>query len=297
MARVERRAQRKPRAPGRPKLNLTDLGLALAAFILMGLTAVPLLYALSLSFSTPIASVQRGVSLLPSEWSVEGYQAAWQRLQLWRPFVNSLIVTSVGTALHVLFCAGAAYALLQRAFTLRALTVAIVALSMSVPSEAIMVPLYIVNRQLGLLNTLAALVIAGLLSGFSIFLLFNYFRGVPRALLDAAKIDGANHFALFFRVVLPVSAPGLAAVGLFEVVARWNQFTEPLLYLTDERLFTVQLALQGVVSENETTSGLGVILPNTRMAAVVIGVGVLILVFPFVQRFFVKGITLGASKE
>ena len=147
------------------------------------------------------------------------------------------------------------------------------------------------------MNTLTALVVSGLLSGFSIFLLFNCFRGVPRSLVDAARIDGANHLAIFFRMFLPVSLPGLAAVGLFEVVSRWNQFTAPLLYLTDERLFTIQLALQSVVSENETTSGTAAILPNVRMAAVVIGVGILVLVFPFVQRFFIKGITLGASKE
>ena len=285
---------RKPRV-SKPKAS--DLGLALAALVLMALTVVPLLYALSLSFSSSLASVQRGLHLVPREFSLEGYAAAWRRLQLWRPFANSLIVTSIGTALHVLFCAGAAYALLQRTFKLRRFTVAIVALSMSVPGEAIMVPLYIVNKQLGLLNTLTALVISGLLSGFSIFLLFNYFRSVPRSLVDAAKIDGADHFTIFFRVFLPVTLPGLAAVGLFEVVSRWNQFTAPLLYLTDERLFTIQLALQSVVSENESTSGTAVILPNVRMAAVVIGVGILVLVFPFVQRFFVKGITLGASKE
>ena len=296
MARVARKAQT-PRKSHVFKPNIANLGLALAALVLMALTVVPLLYALSLSFSSSLASVQRGLHLVPREFSLEGYAAAWRRLQLWRPFANSLIVTSIGTALHVLFCAGAAYALLQRTFKLRRFTVAIVALSMSVPGEAIMVPLYIVNKQLGLLNTLTALVISGLLSGFSIFLLFNYFRSVPRSLVDAAKIDGADHFTIFFRVFLPVTLPGLAAVGLFEVVSRWNQFTAPLLYLTDERLFTIQLALQSVVSENESTSGTAVILPNVRMAAVVIGVGILVLVFPFVQRFFVKGITLGASKE
>ena len=111
----------------------------------MALTVVPLLYALSRSFSSSLASVQRRLHLVPREFSLEGYAAAWRRLQLWRPFANSLIVTSIGTALHVLFCAGAAYALLQRAYKLRRLTVAIVAivaLSMSVPGEAVMVPLY-----------------------------------------------------------------------------------------------------------------------------------------------------------
>lgn len=170
-------------------------------------------------------------------------------------------------------------------------------LTMSVPGEAIMVPLYIVNRQLGLLNTLTALVLSGLVSGFSILLLFNYFRGVPLSLAEAARIDGAGDFTIFSRVYLPISVPGLAAVSLFETVGRWNQFTAPLLYVTDPEKYTVQLALQRVVASNDSVSGADVVLPNTQMAAVVIAVGVLVLVFPFVQRFFVKGIVLGATKE
>ncbi len=93
------------------------------------------------------------------------------------------------------------------------------------------------------------------------------------------------------------SVPGLAAVSLFEIVGRWNQFTAPLLYITDPSKYTVQLALQRVVASNDSVSGADVVLPNTQMAAVVIAVGMLVLIFPFVQRFFVKGIVLGATKE
>ncbi len=114
---------------------------------------------------------------------------------------------------------------------------------------------------------------------------------------SASRIDGAGDLIIFSRIYRPISVPGLAAVSLFEIVGRWNQFTAPLLYLTDETKYTVQFALQRVVASNESVSGTDVVLPNTRMAAVVIGVSVLVLVFPFVQRFFVKGIVLGATKE
>jgi putative aldouronate transport system permease protein len=285
----------KPRKATR--LQVSDVVLSLLAILLIALTVAPLLYALALSFSSNLASVRAGVTLWPQDFSLEGYQVAWRRLQLWRPFTNSVIVTTIGTFFHVLFCATAAYVLLQQAYKLRGFTIAMIALSMSVPGEAIMVPLYLVNKQLGLLNTLTALILSGLVSGFSILLLFNYFRSVPRSLVDAARIDGANQILIFTNVFLPVSLPGLAAVALFEIVSRWNQFTAPLLYLTDERKFTVQLALQSVVSSNDSVSGADVILPNVRMAAVVIGVGILVLMFPLIQRFFVKGITLGATKE
>ncbi len=277
--------------------SVSDVIICLLLVVIIVATVLPLLYALALSFSSNLASVRPGLHLWPSEWSVQGYETAWRRLHLWRPFANSVYVTVIGTFCHVLIAAMAAYTLLQRGFPARGLIVGLLFLTMSVPAEAIMVPLYIVNKQLGLLNTLTSLILSGLVSGFSILLLLNYFRGVPRALIDAARIDGAGDFIIFSRIYLPVSIPGLAAVSLFEVVGRWNQFTAPLLYLTDETKYTVQLALQRVVASNDSVSGGDVVLPNTRMAAVVIGVSVLVLIFPFVQRFFVKGIVLGATKE
>ena len=279
------------------RLSLSDYVIAALLVLIIGATIIPLLYALALSFSSNLASVRAGVQLWPSEWSTQGYETAWRRLDLARPFFNSVLVTTVGTFFHVMIAAMAAYTLLQRQFRARGLLVSLLFLTMSVPGEAIMVPLYIVNRQLGLLNTLTALVLSGLVSGFSILLLFNYFRGVPVSLVDAARIDGAGDFTIFSRVYLPISVPGLAAVSLFEIVGRWNQFTAPLLYITDPEKYTVQLALQRVVASNDSVSGADVVLPNTQMAAVVIAVGVLVLIFPFVQRFFVKGIVLGATKE
>jgi putative aldouronate transport system permease protein len=279
------------------RLSLSDYLIAALLLVIVAATIVPLLYALALSFSSNLASVRAGVHLWPSEWSTQGYETAWRRLDLARPFFNSVYVTVIGTFFHVMIAAMAAYTLLQRRFPARGLIVFLLFLTMSVPGEAIMVPLYIVNKQLGLLNTLTSLILSGLVSGFSILLLFNYFRGVPLSLVDAARIDGAGDFTIFSRVYLPISLPGLAAVSLFEIVGRWNQFTAPLLYITDPEKYTVQLALQRVVASNDSVSGADVVLPNTQMAAVVIAVGVLVLIFPFVQRFFVKGIVLGATKE
>ena len=116
-------------------------------------------------------------------------------------------------------------------------------------------PLYIVNRQLGLLNTYTSLIVAGMASGFTVLLLFNYFRSVPLSLLEAARLDGAGDFTIFARVFLPVSKPGLAAVGLFQIVGRWNQFREPLLYITNKAKTTIQIALREVSMLSDATSG------------------------------------------
>ena len=115
--------------------------------------------------------------------------------------------------------------------------------------------------------------------------------------MEAARLDGAGDFTIFTQVFLPISKPGLAAVGLFQIVSRWNQFREPLLYITDGAKITIQIALRAVAVVDQSTSGLDIVLTNTRMAAVMIGVSVLVLVFPFIQKHFVQGIVLGATKE
>ena len=279
------------------RVGVVDWILALIMVGLVATTAVPLLNALSLSFSSNMAAIQPGIHLWPKEWSVIGYRIAWRKLEFWRPFSNSLLVTTIGTFLHMLAGSMAAYTMLQKDFPLRSLTVTLIFFSMSVPGEAIMISLYVVNKQLGLLNTYSSLIIAGMVSGFTILLLFNYFRTVPESLMEAARLDGAGDFTIFTQVFLPISKPGLAAVGLFQIVSRWNQFREPLLYITDGAKITIQIALRAVAVVDQSTSGLDIVLTNTRMAAVMIGVSVLVLVFPFIQKHFVQGIVLGATKE
>lgn len=279
------------------RATIVDWILTLFMGILIIITIVPLWNALVLSFSSNKAAVQSGIHLWPKEWSTIGYQTAWRKLEFWRPFTNSLIVTTFGSFLHMFFCAMAGYTMILRDFPLRGFVVGLMLFSMTVPGEAIMVPLYIVNKELGLLNTYSALIIAGMVSGFTILLLFNYFRGVPISLMEAAYLDGAGDFQIFSQVFLPVSRPGLAAVGLFQIVGRWNQFREPLLYITDRAKITIQIALRNTAILDDVTSGTEVILDNTKMATVMIGVSVLIIIFPFIQKHFVQGITLGATKE
>ncbi len=279
------------------QIGLVDWLLAAAMVGLIALTAAPLLNALALSFSSNMAAIQPGIHLWPREWSTIGYRIAWRKLEFWRPFSNSLIVTTFGSLFHMLAGSMAAYTMLHRDFPLRRTIVALMFFSMTVPGEAIMVPLYIVNKQLGLLNTYTSLIIAGMVSGFTILLLFNYFRSVPGSLMEAARLDGAGDFAIFTRIFLPVSKPGLAAVGLFQVVGRWNQFREPLLYITDGAKITIQIALRQIAILDQSTSGTDIVLANTRMATVMIGVSILIFIFPFIQKHFVQGIVLGATKE
>jgi putative aldouronate transport system permease protein len=265
--------------------------------LLVTIMVVPFLNVLAVAFSSGLSSLEPGIKLWPSEWSVEGFRTVWTNVGLGRAFINSVIVTSIGTVLHLTLAAFAGYVLIQRNLPGKRLMIAFVIATMAVPGELLMIPLYIVNRQLGLLNTLAALVISGLVSGFSILLLRNAFMSVPYDLWESAKIDGAGDFHIFRSIYIPLTKAGLATVALFELVGRWNQFLPVILYISDSSKYTLQVALQALVTETISTSGTAMVTPNVRMAGIVIAILPLVALYPLMQRYFVEGITLGSVKE
>jgi len=272
-------------------VNVTFMALLVAVMI------VPFVNVLAVAFSSNLSSLELGIKLWPSTWSVEGFRTVWINVGLQRAFINSVIVTSIGTVLHVGLAAFAGYVLIQRNLPGKELMIGFILATMAIPGELIMIPLFIVNQNLGLLNTLAALVFSGLVSGFSILLIRNYFQSVPYDLWESAKIDGAGDFFIFRTIYLPLSQAGLATIALFELVSRWNQFLPVILYISDSSKYTLQVTLQALVTENEGVSGTSMITPNVRMAGIVIAILPLVALYPFMQKYFVQGITLGSVKE
>lgn len=258
---------------------------------------VPFINVLAVAFSTPLGSMEHGIILWPRGLSVEGFRTVWTNLDLERAFINSAIVTSVGTVFHVALCCLAAYTLIQKDLPGRRIILVFILATMAIPGELIMIPLYIVNKDLGLLNTLWALIFSGMVSGFSILLLRNFFAGVPYDLAESAKLDGASDFHIFRTIYLPLSQAGIATITLFELVGRWNQFLPVVLYINDSKKYTLQVALNALVTENLGTSGMSMVTPNVRMAGIVIAILPLIVLYPFMQRYFVHGLTLGSVKE
>lgn len=258
---------------------------------------VPFLNVLAIAFSSPLASMQAKIVLWPQEFSAEGFKIVWINLDLKRAFMNSVIVTAAGTFFHVLLCCLAAYVLIQRDLPGKRLMLGFILATMAIPGELIMIPLYIVNKDLGLLNSLWALIFSGMVSGFSILLLRNFFASVPYDLAESAKIDGASDFHIFRTIYLPLAQAGIATITLFEMVGRWNQFLSVVLYINDSSKYTLQVALQSLVTENLGTSGMSMVTPNVRMAGIVIAILPLVILYPVLQRYFVQGITLGSVKE
>jgi putative aldouronate transport system permease protein len=166
-----------------------------------------------------------------------------------------------------------------------------------VPFEMIMLPVYVTMKFLGLIDTLLALILTGVVSTFSIVLMKNYFESIPRSLEESAFIDGANEFRIFFSVFMPLALPGLATIAIFDFVGRWNQFLPAVLFINSPRNYTLQIALRSLVVSQETSNSTQQVANNTRMAGIVISVIPLVLVYVFAQRFFIRGVMVGAVKE
>ena len=272
----------------------------IALFLLSATMVVPLWSVLATSFSTKAGSLEPGILIWPVQFSLEGYETLFNRLQFWRPFLNTMYVTVVGTLLHVTLAAIAGYALSKPNLPGRRIIAGIILVTLTIPTQTIIVPLFIVFRDFGLLNTLLSLIVAELVSAFSILLMKTYFEQVPREVIGAATLEGANHFQLFRHIYVPLSLPGIITVTAFNVVWKYNMFIEPLLFISDPKKITLQVALRSVAIGGEgapTTSTFDFIAPNVMMAGIVVALVPLLLFYPFLQRFLVSGMTLGAVKE
>jgi putative aldouronate transport system permease protein len=257
---------------------------------------IPLINVLAVSFTTNLESYENTIKLFPREPSVIGYIQLFQRVAILTPFINNIIVTVSGTILHILFCSMAGYVLVREKFKGKVLLVALCTIPMMVPFQMIIIPVYVTMRRLGLIDTLYALILTGVISTFSIFLMKNYFEGIPKSLEESALVDGATELIIFFRIYLPLAKPGLATIGIFEFVSRWNQFLPAVLFINSSEKYTLQIALRSLIVNQELTSTTQSVANNAQMAGIVITVLPLIIIYVFAQKYFIKGAMAGAVK-
>ncbi len=280
--------------PARRRRMLVQSGRHVLLICLSILFLLPLIWMVASSLKSNSAIFVYPPRLLPSRPQFSNYRKAFDYIPFWLYFRNSLIV-SAATICGIMFsCVPAAYAFGILRWRGRDLVFYIVLAGIMLPFQVLMVPLYVMYRDLHLIGTLLPLVIPPFFgmyisSAFSasvaIFLLRQFFRALPRELVDAARIDGAGEWATLFRVVLPVAKGGLITVGLFAFLSSWTDFLAPLIFLNKGSLFTLSLGLQQYQSLHFTAF-------NYLMAASFVFALPVLLVFVFAQRFFVEGIAL-----
>jgi putative aldouronate transport system permease protein len=266
--------------------------------VLFAVMAVPLWNILVVSFTSGMESFEVEFKLLPREPSVSGYAMLLTSVQLWRPFLNNVFVTVFGTMIFVVINSLAGFVLMRPRFPGKGLLFLVFLLPMMVPGGAIIIPLYITMQRLGLIDSLWSVTLAGVGSTFAIFLMRNYFTSIPRSLEESAHIDGASQFRILGSIYLPLSTAGLATITLMEMVGKWNHFFSAVLYLHSTEKQTLQRALQGLIAPSESRLMTGEIITNNlRAAAIVVALIPMLAIYPFIQRYFIKGIFLGAIKE
>lgn len=277
--------------------RIYQAGVIIFLVVAMSLMIIPFWNVVAVAFSSAIGSMSSGIILWPRDFTVNGFEIIWKNLGLERAFMNSVIVTFFGTIAHVLLACLAGYVLIQKDLPGKRLLVGFILATMAIPGELIIIPLFVVYKNLGLLDSLFALILSGMVSGFSILLMRNFFSGVPFDLAESARIDGASDFRIFASIYMPLAKAGIATIALFEMVGRWNMFLPVILYINDSSKYTLQVVLRSLVTENQGNSGTSMITPNVQMAGILIAVLPLLLLYPIMQRYFVKGISLGAVKE
>jgi len=258
---------------------------------------IPFINVLAVSFTGNLESYENTIKLFPRKPSVIGYVELFERVAILTPFINNCIVTVIGTILHILFCCMAGFVLVRERFRGKTLLVILVTIPMMIPFQMIIIPVYVTMKRLGLIDTLSALILTGIVSTFSILLMKNYFDGIPKSLEESAVIDGATELTVFFRIFLPLAKPGIATIGIFQFVSRWNQFLPAVLFINSPEKYTLQIALRSLVISQELTSTTQSVANNARMAGIVISVIPLLVVYVFAQKYFIKGIMTGAVKE
>ena len=265
------------------------LALHAALVVVAVLTVAPLAWMVSASLMPAGDATTTPPPLLPRRVTFEHYLALFTRLDLGRCFMNSLFITASTTGFSVLVNAMAGYAFAKLRFRGRDRLFALMLTAMVVPTQVGMLPLFVELRALGLINTPIGVMVPYLASGFGIFMVRQYCLSVPDELLDAARVDGASEGRIFWSIVLPVIRPILVTQVIFNLLASWNDFLWPLIVLSDERRFTLPVALASLVGEHVMDTEL-------MMAGAVLTVVPVLALFLALQRWYIEGVMMGSTK-
>lgn len=261
---------------------------------------LPFLYVLAVSFTSPQEVAKGGMILFPKEWSFAAYEYIFSTDTLLRSMLVSIYITVVGTIINLLFTALMAYPLAKQHLEGRRIILLGVLFTMLFGGG--LIPTYFVVKNLHLTNTLWSLMIPSAISAFNLIVLKNFFSQIPDGLEDSAKIDGCNDLGVLFRIVLPLSMPAMATFSLFYAVAHWNQFFNAVLYINDNTKWPIQVLMREIVilaqsRIGDTSIDEASIQPLTiRMAVIVFATLPILIVYPFLQKHFTKGVLLGSVK-
>lgn len=278
------------------------VSLILVWFVVI-VTFYPFVYVFSSSISDPVSVLQNKVFLWPVGFSLKPYTTILNYPEMTIGYLNTIFYTVVGTAINMLLSSLMAYPLSRKGLVFRKYFMVMVTFTLVFSGG--LIPTFLIVKELGMIDTRWALLIPGAISTWNVILLKTFFESLPKELEEAATIDGASPMNVLFRIILPLSKPAFVTISLFYAVGHWNSYFSAMIYLTNENLFPVQLFLRKIVLLGQTADimdeqGLSteklIMAESLKYATIMIVALPIVLVYPFIQKHFVKGVMLGSLK-
>lgn len=268
----------------------------------LAIIALPLWNIVALSFNDATDAARGGIYFWPREFSLESYYTVFEDSAIYKAIVISVAKTVIGVVLHTALTAMVAYGMSRRNLMGRKIYMNMGILTMFVSGG--MIPTFLLFKELGLLNNFWVYIIPVLFSFYDMVILMNFFRSIPFSLEESAMMDGANPFIIFVKIILPLSLPVLATIALFHGVFQWNDYMTANIYVDDRSLYPLQMLLFRIVSENlspAVATGTNVVRNTTsqslQLATMVVTTVPVVVIYPFLQKYFIQGMTLGSVKE
>ncbi|MEV5030364.1 carbohydrate ABC transporter permease [Paenibacillus sp. LPE1-1-1.1] len=290
----------KPTPLDRVVLMITYILLTLAVLLVLG----PLLYVVVASFMEPTALLNKGISFNLADYSVEGYKLILGNEAMLRGFVNAIYYSAAFTVVTVLISVFAGYPLSIDDFVGKKSFMSLFIITMFFGGG--LIPTFLVVKQLGMLNTVWAIILPSAINVWNIILARTFFKGIPKELKEAAKVDGASELLIFLRIVMPLSKPIVFVLALYAFVGQWNSYFDAMIYLEDQKLYPLQLVLRSILIQNQVDPGMITdrlamaemkrLSEIIKYASIVISSLPLIVMYPFFQKYFEKGVMVGSLK-
>lgn len=280
------------------RFSVSGMFIAVILMIVAAVTVYPVLYVIAISFSDTLSIMQNKVFLIPKGFNFNAYKAVLQDARVPRAYLNTLLYTSLGTFINLLMSAVAAYPLSRPGFFGRRFFLVAIVLTMFLNGGII--PTYVIVQKLHLINTIWALVLPNAIWTLELLILKNFYESMSDALRESAVIDGASEYRILFRIVIPLSKPALASIGLFYFMGHWNSFFLPMIYLNDPHMYPLQVVLKDMLIADDGNTSLmdkAALTPQAmKNATIFLSMIPVLLVYPFAQKYFAKGIMLGSEK-
>lgn len=265
------------------------------------LTLLPVIHVISISFSSAAAISRGDVGLWPVEFSVSAYTAIFKSGNVPRSFLNSVYYTALGTAINMLLTTMMAYPLSRTYLTFRKFYNVLVLITMFFSGG--LIPTFLTVKNLGLYNTVWAIALPGAISTWNLIIMRTFFMGLPAELEESAQLDGANDFTIFARIILPLSKASIATIALFYGVGHWNNWFSGMIYFKNSKSYPLQTILRSIVINSEVSDEItvdevinSISAEGIKYSTLVVSMVPMMAVYPFIQKYFVKGVMIGSLK-